>query len=805
MNTYRLALGKAENSSTIENITRTWPEIADKLVQHRVSANKGGAYLIGGYFNGNVRKTESMVARSLLCLDIDNYSGDISTLEFDLTIWLNCAFVAYSSFRHTSDNPRVRVVIPMSQELSPEEYRVFAKSFCGQSIIPMEAFDECSWKPNQAMFMPQHPAGGEFWTYAQEGKPLSVSVQKVDAEPESFDDMIASQPLDLSDEEVKAYLIAYPAASLNYDEWVRVGMALWHQYTGADTGLQFWLEWSRQDAERFNERDFRAKWKSFGGSSNPVTMASVIHHVNQGGGIAAIPNAFDELFEDATKVKTLEQFDIFAKRIHSMSDAVLQPVRRGVIVSALADGFGKANNIGKLEIRRELQYRKRGTSSADEEVSDVPEWLAPWVYVETPCLFAHTEIADYAIRREAFNAKFDRKSDCLSLEKRAADAALVNFRIKTVADTMFFPGANKFFDYDGKQMLNSYSAKGVVPCGRVDTDGQAVVDMFLRHLAFTIESEAEQQIMLNWMAYIYQNPGKRVGWAMLLQGAQGCGKSYFGAMFQQLWGSNVRQLDTGAISGRFTGWAHGALLNVVEEIRIAGTNKWEILDKLKPIISNDTIQIEEKGRDHRTVPNFTSYLLLTNHKDAVPIGDGDRRYCCIFSRIQSEEQLLAHFGTHEGRKQYFDKLFDETRRRPDAIARFLADYEISAGFDPIGRAPVTSARSEMRALSASPDRDDIEDAIDRHSCDVINDEIVDLTWLGKLVEGEGGRLPKTRAVASILSEMGYSPIEGRRVKISGKGHHYLWIKKGAIISEIKAIVKNYHNASTGINEENIPF
>ena len=61
---------------------------------------------------------------------------------------------------------------------------------------------------------------------------------------------------------------------------------------------------------------------------------------------------------------------------------------------------------------------------------------------------------------------------------------------------------------------------------------------------------------------------------------------------------------------------------------------------LKPFITNSMIQIEEKGRDHRTVPNFTNYLLLTNYKDALPITNDDRRFCVMYGRIQNEQNYL---------------------------------------------------------------------------------------------------------------------------------------------------------------------
>src|SRR5690606_7513425 len=156
-------------------------------------------------------------------------------------------------------------------------------------------------------------------------------------------------------------------------------------------------------------------------------------------------------------------------------------------------------------------------------------------------------------------------------------------------------------------------------------------------------------------------PGKRVNWSLMLQGAQGIGKSYLGVMMQHLMGRNVRQLDTTAIAGRFTGWAQGSTLTVIEEMRANGASKYEIVDRMKPFITNEFVQIEEKGRDHRTVPNFTNYLVFTNYKDALPITLDDRRYCVIYSAIQSVDDLNEKLGGSEEAGDYFERLFFMTR------------------------------------------------------------------------------------------------------------------------------------------------
>ena len=801
-----ISLGKSELSKAIIKKDVAWEQIVKKYSTHKVTAVKGGEYVIGGEFGGGVRDEASMISRTLLVIDIDSYDGHIDELAFDLSM-CPFAFVAYSTWRHTPDKPRVRVIAELSRPVTPDEYRVLAKAACESLAVPVAAIDSCSWTPNQPMFAPQHPEGGSFWTMTGKGNaypvPAFIATPKVD----DIDDlslMVAAQPLDMTDVEVDAYLAAYPATGLDYDAWLKCGMALYHQHEGSKAGFTRWVNWSKLDGDRFDDGEMPSKWKSFGGSAKPVTMASIIYHVKQAGGITAIPNAFEKLLDDASNVETFEEFNDFKKRIISMPSHILPPAQRSGVISELAEGFGKLNKVTKTAISKEVQPSKKAQAA---DGGSPPAWLKDWVYVENTCSFANFEVSDYDIRREAFNAKFDREVECIIAEKAASQLALVEYRLPTVVDTMFFPRASKFFEYEGKRMMNSFSTKGVRPVDVIDVAGQAGVDLFLAHVRFTLESEVERELLINWMAYIYQNQGKRVGWAMLLQGAQGSGKSYFGNVFEMLMGTNVKSLDTQAISGRFTGWATGALVTVVEEIRIAGTNKYEVLDKLKPIISNATIQIEEKGRDHRTVPNFTSYFLLTNHKDAVPLQDGDRRYCALFSRVQSEEQLFLELGGQDEARKYFDTLFDSARANAGSIARFLLDWKIPSSFDPQGRAPETAARLEMKALSVSPERDMVDDAIAANTCLVINDDIVDVTWLNSLVTGMGGELPKTRTLTAILSELGYSPIDIRRVKIGG-AYHYVWekpLRPDGKILDAKKIVRDFHSDKNDGDYENIPF
>ena len=86
----------------------------------------------------------------------------------------------------------------------------------------------------------------------------------------------------------------------------------------------------------------------------------------------------------------------------------------------------------------------------------------------------------------------------------------------------------------------------------------------------------------------------------------------------------------------------------------------------------------------------------------------------------------------------------------------------------------------------------LESAIDEHQCGVINDEIIDITWLNELCESGETELPKTSAISAILLELGFVQIKDRRTKINGK-YHYVWYKDKKELNDtlVKAKVRNF--------------
>ena len=808
MTDYKIAVSCGKGMGIIENKVKSWADIVKKLTHHvEVAEKEKAGFFVGGAFCDDVRVDEYLLCRSLLTLDIDKYKSTIDDLEFDLDLMGLGAFVAYSTHSHTSDKPRVRLVLPLSRDVSRDEYRQLSRSFC-ESYDP-SIYDKCSYKPNQFMFYPSCAVGGERWALSGEGAAVDVDkflaiddggasvFDNVTIEDDDDEDFTRDLPLNMSDDEVNGLLFAYQAQGLEYDTWLKVGQALHHQYQGTDKGLDLWVSWSSL-SDKHDAKNMRKKYNSFGTWTGArFTMASVAWHVKQQGGVVA--TAFDTLRAEAAALVTSSDYMAFRERISAMSQSVLHDDMRAILANDVAGVKGLG--LSKSEVKKAFSFAVAKVEQSSD-VAAPPDWLADWLYVEKLCEFANTRL-NYSIKREAFNAKYNRMDEVKNAEMLASEFALTACDLVTVVDKMYWPSAAITFEHDNKLMLNSYVDSGYKPVPITEKNKHAI-ELFLTHIKNMLSDEKEQTILLDWLAYVVQNAGKRINWAILLQGAQGTGKSYFAKVLEWLLGSNAKSLDPSALGERFTGWAHGSLVNIVEEIRIKGDDKWRIMDRLKPFITNSMIQIEEKGRDHRTVPNFTNYLLLTNYKDALPITNDDRRFCVMYGRIQNESDLFDYFGGRDEAGEYFENLFHESEQHAGAIKTFILNHTISEDFKPSGRAPDTVSRRLMIQASVSPEQSLVEDLINKHECGVVNGRILDVTWFKSLCEGEGDVLPQSRTLAHILNDMGYQQITGRRIKIKKtRENHYIWFKakKGVDEESVKNEVQDFF----GNDLDQVPF
>jgi hypothetical protein len=172
------------------------------------------------------------------------------------------------------------------------------------------------------------------------------------------------------------------------------------------------------------------------------------------------------------------------------------------------------------------------------------------------------------------------------------------------------------------------------------------------------------------------------------------------------------------------------------------------MDKLKPMITNDVVDVVKKGKDGSDVANVTNYIALTNHMDALAIDEGDRRWGVWRTRFKDHAQVRAELDD-----AYWKRLNDAIGKNPEVIRSWLMSVDLSQ-FNPFSSPVMTLAKQAMIEASRSPISADIREAMALGALGVGRD-VIATDALNEAVRQIGNRSVNTTTLANILREMGW--------------------------------------------------
>ena len=374
--------------------------------------------------------------------------------------------------------------------------------------------------------------------------------------------------------------------------------------------------------------------------------------------------------------------------------------RNGVLTVAVQERF---KDLGSPQKREDVRRLLRPAFAGPASGAAGPDWLARWVYVTDGDRFFNLDSKATVTGRgfDAINSHHMPIAQDGVHRESAADYAINVWSIREVKQSLYAPGQDEVFEMLGSTWANEYREDTVPPAG---PGGEDAIRMVLSHLARLFPEQREREILLSWMAHNVRHPGRKIRWAPYIYGAQGTGKTFIGEVMGMVMGeANTRVLAGSTIQSAFNGWSTGHALVTIEEVYQVG-HLFETEEKLKAPIANNTIDVHRKGKDSYRAPNFTNYLLLSNHPDGMPIGESDRRFFFLQCAVTGEQaKALAEEG-------YFDNLFDTCRTSVAGLRRWLLEgVQMHPEFDPDGRAPGTEAKRQVIEMSKSDAEVFIED------------------------------------------------------------------------------------------------
>ena len=110
---------------------------------------------------------------------------------------------------------------------------------------------------------------------------------------------------------------------------------------------------------------------------------------------------------------------------------------------------------------------------------------------------------------------------------------------------------------------------------------------------------------------------------------EGNGKSLIGATIGAPLGRAYGEITDADLENRFTGWAVGKTLLLVNEAEPSRYDRRKLMARIKNLITNETVTIDEKNRRPYVIPNFLSFILTSNQPDCLSFSVTDRRFIVI--------------------------------------------------------------------------------------------------------------------------------------------------------------------------------
>lgn len=212
------------------------------------------------------------------------------------------------------------------------------------------------------------------------------------------------------------------------------------------------------------------------------------------------------------------------------------------------------------------------------------------------------------------------------------------------------------------------------------TPKEGVPEMFLRHIReITCNGDETRALwLLNRLAYLVQYGDAICPTALAITGEQGSGKTIVSDYMRKVLGElNHKEMESAeSLTTRFSEELIGKFFMCADEAIFAGDPK--LRNKLKSMISAQTLRDEGKGTKVRDAQNVMFLMVLSNEEEPVSIEKGDRRFTVMktnnkYSKLSRE----ANPEVDKEARSYFKDLVNEMNGDgPSHLLHMLLNWDV---------------------------------------------------------------------------------------------------------------------------------
>ncbi|CAB4437318.1 unnamed protein product [Rhizophagus irregularis] len=220
-----------------------------------------------------------------------------------------------------------------------------------------------------------------------------------------------------------------------------------------------------------------------------------------------------------------------------------------------------------------------------------------------------------------------------------------------------------------------------------------LVNPIIRHVheVWCAEDKQLTTYILNWLAFLVQNPDKKPGTAIIMRSPPRCGKNiltdFIGERIlgRENFFSTTRLED---VMGRFNAAVRAKKLIILNECDMSGKEWHGANNRFKSLITEPYICIEEKGIDVKVIDDFAGYIILSNHAMPIRIEMGDERYVAL--------DVLAKY---KGNREYFGFLI-KVLENLDTAGSFMS-YLLSRDLTSFNPRTIPDTRMKQELIETS--------------------------------------------------------------------------------------------------------
>lgn len=713
---------EANEKNCYQELKNTPDGFVQSLVErgHKIGSKDGTAIILA-MFDPNKHHIEqkNVVEVTGLALDFDGKSkvdGKTVYERLDVeAILAKLPFkgVAHTSYSHTSDHPKFRVLIPLAEPISLNEHRRLWWWF--YELTGKKA-DPSGKNCDRIFFLPRVPDAEALkiaWIRALDGPILDyktgVPVDYVPPEQARTEVVRKHRGAHRAPSETRTYNATDPQLLLkalaesplftwaceNPSEVTRevwrgiatnIAAAVLEDETAHEDGAALFHEISAYDSERYDwsttEKTFRDALRS-AQSYGPVTFQ---HLVTNGAPV--------EVCDDhgLGAKSPLGVIRMTVKPKEAKCPKVQAPVEPGKTSSKPSETSPSSSPKLVAVSEASKPPSASSTSSDDSVPPDADAVEEDFLKFNFDRILFNREGNKWHIRSNTGEwadmapAAFNEMLNGMGVPPKRLASVRGRLRQYQFATPVWDKPDEELVNQDGFTVLNTYKKSTLEP----KPGDWTPIRRLLENLCG--EDMAGVEYVLDWLAAPVQSlrlKGKplKMGTALVFHGDPGSGKGTLSLIMEAIYGDkHAVTIGQNELDNRFNGELLDKLFVVANEI-ISSTNRsGETANKIKPWITDPKISIEQKFMGSRSVKNEFNIIFTSNDERPVIVEKGDRRFTVFRSTKLDDATGQAIYADFKGSKNMVAAFLDHLMTRQVNI-RF-------------GQLYISAAKLEMMAASA---------------------------------------------------------------------------------------------------------